>query len=105
MATSDLSIGAGGTTSFERCCLGLPSLMIEIADNQRGVIAVVANACAALAAGPQASLTKESLAEMLKTLLADPEKRIAMAQAGAALVDGRGCDRIFLAAIGGDTDK
>lgn len=105
MATSDLSIGAGGTTSFERCCLGLPSLMIEIADNQRGVIAVVANACAALAAGPQASLTKESLAEMLKTLLADAEKRIAMAQAGAALVDGRGRDRIFLAAIGGDTDK
>lgn len=105
IATSDLSIGAGGTTSFERCCLGLPSLMIEIADNQRGVIAVVADAGAAIAAGPQASLTKESLGETLKALLADAEKRTAMAQAGAALVDGRGRDRIFLAAIGGEKDK
>ena len=31
---ADLAIGACGTTSWERCCLGLPSIVITIADNQ-----------------------------------------------------------------------
>lgn len=34
MADSDLAIGAAGGTSWERCCLGLPTLMLVIADNQ-----------------------------------------------------------------------
>ena len=29
MAATDLAIGAGGTTSWERCCLGLPTIMVE----------------------------------------------------------------------------
>lgn len=35
MAASDLAIGAAGTTSWERCCLGLPALVYVCADNQR----------------------------------------------------------------------
>jgi UDP-2,4-diacetamido-2,4,6-trideoxy-beta-L-altropyranose hydrolase len=35
MADSDLAIGAAGATSWERCCLGLPSIMLVLADNQR----------------------------------------------------------------------
>jgi UDP-2,4-diacetamido-2,4,6-trideoxy-beta-L-altropyranose hydrolase len=34
MASSDFSIGAGGSTTWERCCLGLPSLSICLAENQ-----------------------------------------------------------------------
>lgn len=34
MAQSDLAIGAAGGTSWERCCLGLPTLMLVLADNQ-----------------------------------------------------------------------
>lgn len=34
MADSDLAIGAAGSTSWERCCLGLPTLMVALADNQ-----------------------------------------------------------------------
>ena len=34
MAKSDLAIGAAGSTSWERCCLGLPSIMVVLADNQ-----------------------------------------------------------------------
>jgi UDP-2,4-diacetamido-2,4,6-trideoxy-beta-L-altropyranose hydrolase len=34
MADSDLAIGAAGSTSWERCCLGLPTLMVVLADNQ-----------------------------------------------------------------------
>lgn len=34
MADSDLAIGAAGGTSWERCCMGLPTLTVVIAENQ-----------------------------------------------------------------------
>jgi UDP-2,4-diacetamido-2,4,6-trideoxy-beta-L-altropyranose hydrolase len=34
MNTADLSIGAGGNTAWERVCVGLPSFIITLADNQ-----------------------------------------------------------------------
>ncbi len=37
MADSDLCIGASGSTSWERCCLGLPTIMLIIADNQKKI--------------------------------------------------------------------
>jgi len=60
MAEADLAIGAGRATAWKRCCLGLPSLVVSIADNQRP-------ACEALAAeqriaylGHQDAATTES---------------------------------------------
>lgn len=40
MANSDLAIGAAGSTTWERCCLGLPAIQLVIAENQR----LIANA-------------------------------------------------------------
>ena len=37
MIKADLAIGACGSTSWERCCLGLPSIVITIADNQKSI--------------------------------------------------------------------
>lgn len=37
IADSDLAIGAAGATSWERCCLGLPAIMVVLADNQQRV--------------------------------------------------------------------
>lgn len=47
MLKADLAIGAGGTTSWERCCLGLPSLLVRLAANQKQVIAELVKAGAA----------------------------------------------------------
>ena len=35
MTDSELVIGAAGSTSWERCCLGLPTLIVVLAENQR----------------------------------------------------------------------
>lgn len=37
MAKADLAIGAGGVTSWERICLGLPSLVVTLSENQRAI--------------------------------------------------------------------
>ena len=37
MVKADLAIGAGGATSWERCCLGLPSLVVTLAENQNPI--------------------------------------------------------------------
>lgn len=37
MADADLAIGAAGSTSWERCTLGLPTLMMVLADNQKTI--------------------------------------------------------------------
>lgn len=37
MANSDLCIGAAGSTTWERCCLGLPTIMLILAENQRKI--------------------------------------------------------------------
>lgn len=49
MADCDLAIGAAGSTSWERCCLGLPTLMVVLADNQRDIASSLGLAGAALA--------------------------------------------------------
>lgn len=37
MANSDLCIGAAGSTTWERCCLGLPTIMLVLAENQQKI--------------------------------------------------------------------
>lgn len=37
MIKADISIGACGSTSWERCCLGLPSIVITVAENQKPI--------------------------------------------------------------------
>jgi spore coat polysaccharide biosynthesis predicted glycosyltransferase SpsG len=37
MANSDIAIGAAGSTTWERCCLGLPTIQIIIAENQNTI--------------------------------------------------------------------
>lgn len=43
MANSDLAIGAAGSTAWERCCLGLPSVVMVLEENQRIIAKALAN--------------------------------------------------------------
>jgi len=63
MARADLAIGAGGMTAWERCCMGLPSIIIVAAENQR------ASADALEREGVCLSIRSEYLAGSFHTVL------------------------------------
>jgi UDP-2,4-diacetamido-2,4,6-trideoxy-beta-L-altropyranose hydrolase/UDP-4-amino-4,6-dideoxy-N-acetyl-beta-L-altrosamine N-acetyltransferase len=94
MSEADLAIGAAGSTSWERCCLGLPTLMVVLADNQREI----ADALAAKGAALPLELAdlEASLAGQLARLDA-PGALTAMSQQAADLVDGQGTAQVLAA--------
>lgn len=88
MADSDLAIGAAGTTAWERCCLGLPAIMLILADNQLKV-AQSLSAIGAAAVIQRGGDLAPQLAERLARL-ADPAALQAMSLAAGRVVDGTG---------------
>lgn len=99
MSNADLAVGAAGTTSWERCTLGLPSLMLVIADNQELVARYLDQAGAAACLGRHETVTEEQLATQIRALATDSNRLDEMAKHAAALCDGRGTQRIMLALL------
>jgi UDP-2,4-diacetamido-2,4,6-trideoxy-beta-L-altropyranose hydrolase len=94
MAEADLSVGAGGSTTWERCCLGLPSLVISVADNQVD-IALSAHATGAIRyLGKHDRVTAADILSSLTDLINAPLAVAAMSEAAAKLVDGGGIARV-----------
>lgn len=93
MADSDLTIGAAGSTSWERCCLGVPTLMVVLADNQRsGALALdAANAARVIGAVSDIATKLPSAVRELN----DSDRRIRMSLAASAIVDGQGIEKIL----------
>jgi UDP-2,4-diacetamido-2,4,6-trideoxy-beta-L-altropyranose hydrolase len=89
MADSDLAIGAAGATSWERCCLGLPTIMLVLAENQLKVAEGLKQAGAAALITTVSNLETE-LPGLLSVLVSTPRKLHAMSESSAAIVDGMG---------------
>lgn len=95
MAESDLAIGAAGSTSWERCCLGLPTLIVVVAANQAGGAAALERAGAALALGMPADIGVRLPAALRQVGAGDT--LAAMSMAARVLVDGLGVARVLAA--------
>ncbi len=94
MTQADLAISAGGSTSWERCCLGLPSIIVETADNQGGIGAALAEAGAGFDAG---RFGAEDLDDRLTSALdraQNPSVLHRMSHQAQALCDGLGAGRV-----------
>jgi len=95
MAEADLAIGAGGTTTWERCCLGLPSLVVSIAENQRPACEALVQYGVIEWVGHHDQVTAANLADALIALINDPARVRSLASASRALVDGNGTQRVI----------
>lgn len=92
MAQCDLAIGTPGTSSWERCCLGVPSILVVIASNQTKVAAELNAAGAACVI--ERHQIQTALASQINHLLAEPKALSAMSHNAAKLVDGLGVQRV-----------
>ena len=99
MTSADLAVGAAGSTSWERCCLGLPSLLLVLADNQRRVAESLSLSGAAKIIGAVQQFSTSEMLARLQELAANNTKRHAMAVRAASICDGRGTQRVLLALL------
>lgn len=99
MAKADLMVGAGGATTWERMCLGLPSLVISIAANQTPTNEALREAGYIAFLGESANVSQEDIARAICNAQANPESMRAQSQRACALVPGDGAAKIasFLA--------
>lgn len=93
MSSSDLAIGAAGSTSWERCCLGLPTLQLVLADNQRSGAEALAKSGAAVLIGDGLPKDWSTVLQEHLRINATPTRLREMSQAAARLVDGEGVAR------------
>jgi UDP-2,4-diacetamido-2,4,6-trideoxy-beta-L-altropyranose hydrolase len=99
MAAADLMLGAGGSTHWERCALGLPAIVLSLAENQRPATAAVAARGACVDLGIAANVTIAALAHTVAGLLADRPRLSAMGAAAAMLVPREGGARAVCDAV------
>jgi UDP-2,4-diacetamido-2,4,6-trideoxy-beta-L-altropyranose hydrolase len=92
MCESDIAIGAAGTSAWERCSMGLPSIALVLAENQREGAQALSQAGAVMIVPDSASIN--SMLPMFVRTMFDTPVRKQMCEAGLALVDGEGVDRV-----------
>lgn len=99
MAWADLAIAGAGTTCWEMCLLGLPAILVIVADNQRFIAEHLATIGVAVMAGQAESLDSAFLAQITAELLEDGAQRLKMSQLARQLVDGLGRERVRAALL------
>ncbi len=93
MANADMSIGGGGTVTWERCYSGLPTIAWPVADNQKKLLQDSAAAGLVYMPDHCAPDAKEIVLH-LKALLKNTALCVSMSVRGKEMIDGRGCVRV-----------
>ncbi len=100
IARADLAVGAGGSTTWEYACLGLPTVIATIADNQVEIAnALAADGCVLLL-GPAAALSAGMWRSALAQAIRDAERLTSCGRRAWSLTDGYGTGRVAQAMLG-----
>jgi RimJ/RimL family protein N-acetyltransferase len=78
------------------CLLGLPAIVIDVAENQQPIAQELNNRGISIRI-PLAEATPENIAAKLETILISTERRQMMSSGGKELIDGRGTERVVAA--------
>ncbi|HEX5377650.1 MAG TPA: UDP-2,4-diacetamido-2,4,6-trideoxy-beta-L-altropyranose hydrolase [Phenylobacterium sp.] len=102
MAAADIAVSAAGSTIWEACTLGLPSVLTVIAENQRPAALSLAARDAALVLDGWADDFDAAFDRTLVRLMNDAPMRARLAANSAQICDGQGAGRVadaFMALI------
>ncbi len=104
MADADLVIGAAGSTSWERCCLGVPTLTAILADNQSEAAMHLERSGATLSLELCETLP-DQLTDLLNKIARDSQLLKIMSQRASAITDGLGTNRVIEALYSSNIDS
>lgn len=93
ISAADLAIGAGGATSLERCCLGVPSIIVTLAANQRPGAAELHRRGLVEWLGDESEVSADALAAAVGAALNKGCDEV-MSRRCLELLDGRGAERV-----------
>jgi len=99
MQWADLAICAGGSTCWELAYMGIPSVVLALAENQRPIAKALAEAGAAEYLGWHSHLGPDTISKAVGRLASCPDRRAALSRRSRELVDGSGVDRVIEALL------
>lgn len=94
MAWADMAIAAAGITSYELCYMGLPSVLLVVAENQRRIAERLSDLQMAVNAGSLEKFDLESFARCVQALIDSQTHRQEMSERARKLIDGQGSERV-----------
>lgn len=94
MGEADMAIGASGAATWERACLGLPSIVITIADNQLGIARQCDGQRVALSLGAAEDIGLLQMKTAIEMFINDTQKRESMSLKCFELVNGQGAELV-----------
>jgi UDP-2,4-diacetamido-2,4,6-trideoxy-beta-L-altropyranose hydrolase len=94
MAWADMAIAAGGSTSWELAFMGLPSIVITLADNQIAIATELDARNLIVHLGWYQQITLEQIGLAVEALIDKPNQRKEMSKRGRELVDGNGANLV-----------
>jgi UDP-2,4-diacetamido-2,4,6-trideoxy-beta-L-altropyranose hydrolase len=95
MQWADLAVASAGITSWELSFMGVPSLLMVLAENQRSNAERLDETGIAINLGWYEHLAAADIAHAVNQLLGDFNRRSEMAQRGRNLIDGHGVERVL----------
>jgi UDP-2,4-diacetamido-2,4,6-trideoxy-beta-L-altropyranose hydrolase len=98
MASADVAISSAGSTCWEMCMMGLPAIIVDVAENQRPIAQELnARGISLRISLPQAN--PGNIASNLDSLLVSLKRRQQMSSEGREIIDGRGAERAIAAML------
>jgi UDP-2,4-diacetamido-2,4,6-trideoxy-beta-L-altropyranose hydrolase len=94
MMWADVAISAAGTTCWEICALGLPAILIDLAENQRPVAEELNRRGCGIHLDNENGVSAEEIAAAVGALLLSRDTRLAVSERARTLCDGRGASRV-----------
>jgi UDP-2,4-diacetamido-2,4,6-trideoxy-beta-L-altropyranose hydrolase len=94
MEWCDLAVSAGGSTCWELAFMGVPAVVLSLAENQRELAASLERAGAGVDLGAAEQFEPAAVTAAVTELASDAARRAAMSAAGRRIIDGRGAMRV-----------